>query len=115
VLGGVQRAEQQLPRKAVERRGVELEPQRLRRKAAGRQVERDEVDLLVVAEPPALVGEDGLGDEHAAEGQRHAERLAPVEQALDQVSVSRFGCVYQSPSNGSTSARRASMSSSSTW
>ena len=32
----------------------------------------------------ALVGEDGLRDEHATERQRHAERLAPVEQALDQ-------------------------------
>ena len=30
------------------------------------------------------------------------------------VSVSRLACVYQSPSNGRTSARRASMSSAST-
>ena len=37
----------------------------------------------MVGEAPALVGEDGVGDAHLAEGERHAERLAAVEQAHD--------------------------------
>ena len=80
----MQRSEQDLAWEAIEQAGVELEPQRLRGKPGGREVERDEVDLPVVAEPAPLVGEHRLGDEHAAKGQRHAERLAPVEQPLDQ-------------------------------
>ena len=51
VLGGVQRAEQQPRREGLgERLGVELEPDRLRREARRRQLERDDVDLAVVDE-----------------------------------------------------------------
>ena len=84
VLDGVQRAEQQLEREAVECVAAQFEPDRLRREARGRQLERGQVDLGVVGEPAALVGEHRLGHQHAAEGERHAECLAPVEQPLDQ-------------------------------
>ena len=43
----------------------------------------DEVEDLVVGHALALVGEHLLGDGHRAEGQRHAQHLAAVEQALD--------------------------------
>ena len=64
VLGGVERAEQDLGR---QRRGAgelvgQHVPERLGRKALLGQVEGDEVDRLVVAEPLALEGDHLLGD-----------------------------------------------------
>ena len=83
VLGRVQRAEQQLAREVLEQLGTELVPQRLRRERVGRQVDRPEVEDLVVGQALALVGVDLLGDRHAAEAQGDAQHVAAVEQALD--------------------------------
>ena len=82
-------------------RRVELEPQRLRGEARRRQVERDEVDLRVVGQAPALVGEHRLGD--AAPRRRTSVTPSASRRSSRRsisVSVSRLGCVYQSPSNG---------------
>ena len=48
-----------------------------------RQVEHHEIHLSVVGETLALIAEHGLRDRHLAEGKRHAEHFATVEQALD--------------------------------
>ena len=99
VLGGVQRAEQLVERYvgASTRSSSSYQSAWVANDVCG-QVERDEVDRLVVGEPLALVGEHLLGDDDGAEREPHAERLAAVEQrARCSVSVSRLGCVYQSP------------------
>ena len=121
VLGRVQRAELDLGRQR--RRAGELVgehvPERLGREVLLRQVERDHVDHLVVGEPLALEGHHLLGDRDLAEGELDA-RPPPTGSSLwrrsasMKTSVSFFGCVYQSPSKGSTIARRPSTSSSRT-
>ena len=80
MLGRVQRAQEDLQRHRV---GAQLEPQRLRGKARGGEIERDDVHLCVIGQAPALVGEDGVGDADLAERQRHPQRVAAVEQAHD--------------------------------
>ena len=84
VLGGVQRAEQDA--RAGSRRSSSS-PSSYHSACVvnecGGRSSAVEVDDLVVGQALALVGVDLLGDGHAAEAQRHAERLAAVEQALD--------------------------------
>src|SRR6478672_3337705 len=70
VLGGVQRAEQDLVRELFEEVLAQLVPQRLRGERVRRQVDAVEVDDLVVGQALALVGMDLLGDRHPAEAQR---------------------------------------------
>ena len=61
----------------------QLVPQRLRGERGLRQVEPDEVEHLVVAEPPGLVGDDLLRHHDGPERQPDAEPLAPVVEPLD--------------------------------
>ena len=95
VLGGVQRAEQRVQRAGTADLLVaELVPERLRDEVLLGQVERVEVDHLVVGEALALVGDHLLGDRHDAEAQR--ARRAPCASSRSSsmnVSVSIFGCV----------------------
>ena len=62
--------------------GPQLVPQRLGGERRLGQVERDEVDRLVVGGAPALVGEHALGDRDAAEAQHDALGVAAVEQKI---------------------------------
>ena len=63
----------------------------------------------------ALVADDLLGHLDLAEHEVEPEHAAPRAAArASSVSVSRFGCVYQSPRNGSTTARSVVSSSSRT-
>ena len=92
VLGGAA-AEHLLER---QRRNIaaELVPQRLGGERRCRQVERDEVDLLVVGQPPALVGEHLLGHHHGPE--RRKVTPSAVRRSISRsmyVSVSYLGCV----------------------
>ena len=58
-------------------------PQRLRGEGRLRQVQRDQVDRLVVLQALALVGQHLLGHDDGPEAQLHAERVALGEHLLD--------------------------------
>ena len=85
VLGRVQRAEQRA--RPGSRASTIVGPSSYQRacvvNAVCRQVERLEVDHLVVGQPLALVGEHLLGDVTRPKLSVTPQRLAPVEQPLD--------------------------------
>ena len=83
VLGGVQRAEQHLARQRRRHPVADHVPERLGDEVLLGQVERDDVDHLVVAEALALVGDHLLGDRDRAEAELHAERPALRLDLLD--------------------------------
>ena len=81
VLERVQRAEQLLARERLRRdQVVQLVPQRASAELDRRQVERLEVDHLLILKALALVAEHRLRVHDLAEGERDAERLAALEQ-----------------------------------
>ena len=93
---------------------VQLVPERLRRERRHRQFQRDQVEWLVVGEPLALIGQHLLGDHDDAEAELDAHHRARASTSSMWVSVERFGCVYQSPSNSRTNARPSPRCSSDT-
>ena len=113
VLGRVERAEELVERQlGGDDRLGQLVPQRLGGERGRRQVERDEVEHLVVREAARLVR-----DTCSVTTTVPKESVTPSSSRRSSrrsmyMSVSRLACVYQSPSNGRTNARRYWRSSS---
>ena len=84
VLCRVEGAEQGVEWKEPDVLVGELVPERLRDEVLLRQVERVEVDHLVVRQALALVGDDLLRDRHDAEREPYAERLTRLPLRLDE-------------------------------
>ena len=92
------------------------EPDRLGREAStAGSSSGDELDPLLRADRLALVADDLLGHLDLAEDEvEPAAALLAQRPRRSSVSVSFFACVYQSPRNGSTTARIVVSSSSRT-
>ena len=114
VLGGVQRALQHVERELLAEQllGHHV-PERLGHEALLGQLDRQQVEHLVVGHALLLERDHLLGHAHDAEVQLHVADVSRWARTSSMnVSVSFFGCVYQSPSKRRTSAWRARRSSS---